>query len=151
MTTEELQKTAQGVPLREVMQLDWDARVEGVDGKLEMNTVSPGYLPALIIEALYDFLKSFVQKHAPGRLRTDGLMYLLHVLDENKVRYARIPADFDITRPFPGPPTLAVEVVSAGENNTSLQGKVRDHLTYGTEAVWAVYPQSRTVTDVEQA
>lgn len=155
MTTGELQKSATGVSLREVMRLDEDAWVEVVDGKLEANTVSPGYLHILIIEALYDLLKPFVKKHDLGRVHTDGLMYLLHV-DEDKVRYARIPdfsfirkagipADFDITRPFPGAPTLAVEVVSPGENNATLQGKVRDYLTYGTEAVWAVYPQSRTV------
>jgi Uma2 family endonuclease len=48
-------------------------------------------------------------------------------------------------RYFPGPPDLAVEVVSPGDSASAIHAKVFDYLRAGTRLVWVVYPQSRTV------
>lgn len=58
----------------------------------------------------------------------------------------RIPDD-GIPRGFwPGPPDLAVEVVSPSNSADQLQGKIFDYLDAGTRMVWVVHPRTRTVT-----
>jgi Uma2 family endonuclease len=61
----------------------------------------------------------------------------------------QIPAQY-----FPGPPDLAVEVVSPNDSATSIHDKVLDYLHAGTRLVWVVYPESRNVvayTSVDKA
>jgi Uma2 family endonuclease len=48
-------------------------------------------------------------------------------------------------RYFPGPPNLAVEVVSPNDSASDIHAKVFDYLRAGTRLVWVVYPPSRTV------
>ncbi len=45
-----------------------------------------------------------------------------------------------------GAPDIAVEVLSPSEASLDVQQKVRDYLDAGTELVWLVAPQARTVT-----
>ncbi|HUS90844.1 MAG TPA: Uma2 family endonuclease [Phycisphaerae bacterium] len=47
---------------------------------------------------------------------------------------------------FPGPPDLAVEVVSPTDSVKYVDDKVRSWLDAGTRAVWVVWPNTRTVT-----
>lgn len=54
---------------------------------------------------------------------------------------AGIPAGF-----FPGPPDLAVEVVSPHDSPRDLAAKVGDWLAAGTRLVWVVDPTNRTLT-----
>ena len=125
-------------------------RFELVEGELvEMNPV--GLQHSDITGNVYDKLKPFVIEHKLGRVNMDSLIYVLHINPETDKRTARIPdtsftrkgrlpPDFDRTRPFPGAPDLAVEVVSPGEDADDLMGKIRDYLRYGTEQVWVLYP-----------
>jgi len=46
---------------------------------------------------------------------------------------------------FPGPPDLAVEVVSPTDQAADVQEKVNDYLKAGTSLVWVVYPKLRQV------
>ena len=46
---------------------------------------------------------------------------------------------------FPGPPDLAVEVISPGDRRTEIAQKVRRWLGHGTRLVWVVDPVARTV------
>ncbi len=46
---------------------------------------------------------------------------------------------------FPGAPDMAVEVVSPNDSYSDVAAKVGDWLTYGTQAVWVVDPQRRTI------
>ena len=48
-------------------------------------------------------------------------------------------------RYFPGPPDLAVEVVSPNDTASEIHAKVFDYLRAGTRLVWVIYPQSRTI------
>ncbi|MEM6459590.1 MAG: Uma2 family endonuclease [Planctomycetota bacterium] len=45
-----------------------------------------------------------------------------------------------------GPPDLAVEVVSPSDSKPKVMQKADDWLTAGTQAVWLVWPDTRTVT-----
>ena len=46
---------------------------------------------------------------------------------------------------FPGPPDLAVEVLSPNDRASEVIAKVRDWLDAGCRAVWVVDPKTRTV------
>lgn len=62
------------------------------------------------------------------------------------VRAERIPASGSPKNFFPGPPDLAVEVLSPSDTLFEVEEKVEDWLTVGTVAVWVVNPRKRTVT-----
>jgi Uma2 family endonuclease len=47
---------------------------------------------------------------------------------------------------FPGPPDLAVEVLSPGDRAGEVLAKVQDWLEAGCRAVWVADPRTRTVT-----
>jgi Uma2 family endonuclease len=47
---------------------------------------------------------------------------------------------------FPGPPDLAVEILSPSDAAGDVLEKVQDWLNGGCRAVWVVDPQTRTVT-----
>lgn len=47
---------------------------------------------------------------------------------------------------FPGPPDLAVEVLSPGDRAGEVTAKVQDWLQAGAQAVWVVDPKTKTVT-----
>ncbi len=47
---------------------------------------------------------------------------------------------------FPGPPDIAVEVVSPGDRASEVQEKIRNWLAFGVALVWIVEPKTRTVT-----
>ena len=47
---------------------------------------------------------------------------------------------------FPGPPDLAVEVLSPNDRASEVLAKVQDWLSAGCAGVWVVDPKSQTVT-----
>ncbi len=58
---------------------------------------------------------------------------------------SRIPSPRP-TRFFPGPPDLAVEILSPDDRAAEVAAKVADYIRAGTRAVWIVDPDARTVT-----
>ncbi len=50
------------------------------------------------------------------------------------------------SRFFPGPPDLAVEVLSPDDRPSDVAAKVGDYLRAGTQAVWVVDPEAKTLT-----
>ncbi|NDJ53441.1 MAG: Uma2 family endonuclease [Chloroflexi bacterium] len=46
---------------------------------------------------------------------------------------------------FPGPPDLAVEVVSPSDRADDINGKINQYLEAGTLEVWVVYPSDRSM------
>ena len=46
---------------------------------------------------------------------------------------------------FPGPPDLAVEVLSPNDRTTEVLGKVSDWLEAGCRKVWVVDPETRSI------
>jgi Uma2 family endonuclease len=51
------------------------------------------------------------------------------------------PADY-----FPGPPDLAVEVLSPDDRPSDIAAKIGDHLRAGAQAVWVLDPDAQTLT-----
>jgi Uma2 family endonuclease len=142
------------VPLDALMALGSDARVEVIDG--EIVYMSPvGIRHQLIGGNIFNLWYAFVTQNQLGFVFFDGLIYLLHrsgkrlrgslVPDVSFVAKADFPKDWDIDRPFPGAPTIAVEIVSPNDEPERLIRRVRMYLDAGTEAVWAVYPETREV------
>ena len=52
---------------------------------------------------------------------------------------------------FPGPPDLAIEVVSPSDTYTEVEDKVIDWLTAGTKAVFVINPKKRSVSIHQQS
>jgi Uma2 family endonuclease len=140
------------ITLDDLMKLGSDARVEVINGELvDMSPV--GGLHHIIVGNINRILDAYVLAHETGAVFVDGLLYLMHsdrrgltgayVPDVSFLRKESIPADWDISTPFPGAPDLAVEVMSPGDSATLALEKVRGYLQAGTEQVWVVYPQQR--------
>lgn len=47
---------------------------------------------------------------------------------------------------FPGPPDLAIEIVSPGDRGGEISPKVTDYLDRGVRMVWIIDPSHHTVT-----
>ncbi|NWF67604.1 MAG: Uma2 family endonuclease [Chloroflexi bacterium] len=138
----------------EFMQLGSDALVEIVDGEIvEMHPA--GGVHHFIGGNVHDPMKVFATKHQLGFVFMDGLLFHLfregkrlkgaRVPDVSFIRRDRIPKDWDIEKPFPGAPTLAVEVMSPDDDSEDVLKKVREYLAAGTEEVWVIYPKQREV------
>jgi Uma2 family endonuclease len=138
----------------ELMALGSDARVEVVDGEIvEMAPV--GMLHQFVGGNIHDPLKAFVKEHDLGYVFYDGLIYLLdrnathlrgaRVPDVSFVRKGVLPKGWNIERPFPGAPTLAIEIVSPDDDAEDLLKRTRDYLRAGSEQVWIAYPSEREV------
>ena len=65
--------------------------------------------------------------------------------DVSFVRKEREEAAKDVPGYFPGPPDLAVEVISPNDRLTEVAAKVADWLEHGTLMVIVVNPRNRTV------
>lgn len=127
---------------------------EVVDG--ELIVMSPvGFRHVWIAANIYRLLYAYATQHQLGYVCTDSLIYVLHtdsdgvcltrVPDASFIRKGRFPKGFDLARPFPGAPDLAVEVMSPEDTAAALLRRIRDYHTYGTAQVWVVYPEQREV------
>lgn len=128
-------------------------RFELVNGELvEMSPV--GIQHAEISGNAYIALKHFVSISQLGSVHGASLIYVLHIdpetgkrttriPDTSFVRKGRLPKGYDRSRPFPGAPDLAIEVVSPDEGADELLAKIRDYFAYGTEQVWVLYSDQR--------
>lgn len=147
------------------MTLAEDRRIEVIDGVVVEYThgefteesasrMSPvGGLHHFIAGNLYDRIKTHVTREQLGFVFMDGLLFLLakderglvgaRVPDVAYVAYGDVPEDWDIQRPFPGAPTLAVEVISPQETPEDILAKVRAFLDAGSSQVWVAYPGLR--------
>jgi Uma2 family endonuclease len=61
------------------------------------------------------------------------------------VRRDRMPSEFS-SGYFPGPPDLAVEIVSPNDTHTEVHEKVLSWLEHGTRLVWVIDPVAKRAT-----
>jgi Uma2 family endonuclease len=126
-------------------------RCELLRGELIMMSPSGslhGRLTAYFAGLLLDYLK----EHATGEVFGAETGFLI-ARDPDSVRApdvafvakARLP---DPLPPgfFPGPPDLAVEVLSPGDRASEVNVKTRDWLAAGCQEVWNVDPETKTIT-----
>jgi Uma2 family endonuclease len=131
-----------------------DRWFEVVDG--EIIEMSPtGFTHNYVAANLYDILRTFTKQQNLGYVGADGLLFVLHNDPESGIRHMRVPdvffiqrgtaPDFQFDKPFPGAPTLAVEIVSTSEDAETLQNKIHSYFLYGTQEVWTIYPQIKVL------
>lgn len=87
-----------------------------------------------------------------GVVLTSETGYILHrspdtvrAPDVSLITRKRYLALEDETKAIPGPPDLAVEVLSPGNTRAAIHAKVADYLSAGTPAVWVADPDRQTV------
>jgi Uma2 family endonuclease len=144
----------EGISEDELLRLDAiDERYEVING--ELVPMSPvGFLHVIIAGNVYRILYDFAMRHGLGYVMGDSLIYVFErsadgkiinsrIPDASFIQKANFPTDFEIQRPIPRAPDLAVEVVSPSESAEDLQEKIRDYLSRETLEVWVLYPELR--------
>lgn len=142
----------QRITVEDLMQFDEDLRIEIVDGIPVEFAYQGGLSHVIVIDNTYDCIKPYVVSCQLGWLHTYGVTFVLNQCEDGTVLHARtpdlfflradaMPADYDRDLPFPGAPTLAIEVVSPSERASDTQEKVSDYLQFGSEQVWVIYPR----------
>ena len=137
-----------------LMAMGSDTRIEIIDG--EVIEVSPvGILHHIITGNIFRILDYFVVTNKLGIVFMDGLLCLLEkqgrgikgaqVPDVCYVRKGRIPKGFNLSRPFPGAPDLAVEVLSPTDDEKDVAVKIANYLAANT-VVWLVRTLERRVS-----
>jgi Uma2 family endonuclease len=129
-----------------------DARVEIIEGRL-VGMNAAGFIHHIVAGNIYRPVDSHVIQFSLGAVFFDGLTYLMFsdakglkdsfVPDVSFIRLANMMAPIDLTKPYPGVPDLAVEVISPGDDADEAQAKLRTYLAKGTEQVWIVYPTTK--------
>jgi len=140
------------ISLDDFMQID--SRVEIIEGEL-VEMAAAGFRHQVFGGNIYDSLKPFAHSRNLGIVLFDGMTYLMFsdaqrlkdsfMPDVSFIRRENFIANFDFSKPYPGVPDLAVEVVSPGDDADKIQTKLRTYLAKGTEQVWIVYPTTREV------
>jgi Uma2 family endonuclease len=96
-------------------------------------------------------LQSLAETNRLGETMTEAGFYLqrnpdtVRAPDVSFLAAARIPPGGLPEGYIPGPPDLAVEIVSPHDTATEIQQKVEEYLAAGTRLVWIVYPRQRSV------
>lgn len=120
----------------------------------EVRTMAPpgwkhGAVEFLVAGLLRDYLKDqhlgMVLVGDPGFLLARDPDTVL-APDVAFIRNEHIPPELSAEGYWPGPPDLAIEVVSPGESARMAQEKARAWLDAGSAMVWALHPARRTVT-----
>ncbi len=101
---------------------------------------------------LGSLILQYVEQHNLGQATGAESGFIL-ARDPDTVRAPDIAfiAQARLTEPttdryFPGPPDLAVEIVSPNDTAAQVQQKVMDYLAAGTRLVWVVYPATRSIS-----
>ena len=110
------------------------------------SSYTPGRIGGRLMTRLFAFvddrgLGDCGSSEAGFRLRSDP--DTVRAPDAWFVRAERIPVGQEIEGFFPGPPDLAVEVLSPSARFRDVMAKVRDYPDAGTPIVWALDPASK--------
>ena len=124
-------------------------RYELVRGELR-KSMPPGYVHDEYAGNINFSMRSHVVVNGLGRVYFEAgfLLGLDHVRapDTAFVSHERREEIGRRAGYFPGPPDLAVEVISPSNRRDELEEKIADYLEAGTKAVIVVHPQSRSVS-----
>ena len=124
-----------------------DRFLELVDGEI-VELAASSTVPSIITAEITRFIGNHVSQYDLGYITSAEGGYVLspkNVLAPDvgfisKGRIEKLPDRF-----FPGPPDLAVEVVSPTDRKQDVHRKALRYIKYGVRLVWAVYPEYKTV------
>jgi len=126
-------------------------RYELVTG--EIREMSPsGWRHGLIVDNVQSLLSTYVRAHGLGRCFGAETGFLI-ARDPDTVRAPdcgfvakqNIPSEMPGEAFWPGPPDLAVEVLSPSDKTGDVDEKIRAWLAAGCAAVWIIDPQLQAV------
>ena len=112
----------------------------------------PGFRHGRVQLRLAELLAAFVRAEGLGEVVPDVGFVLAKNPDTVRqpdlafVASSRLAMITDDARRFPGPPDLAIEVLSPSDRPAEVHAKVADYLAAGTRAVWLLDPRTRSVT-----
>ncbi len=139
------------ITLDELMTTE-NERVEIITGE-RVEKVAAGATHHIIGRNIFRILDAYVSERGIGEVFFDGLHYLMNepttgirnslMPDVSFIRSPNLATDWNPARPYPGIPTLAVEVISPDDSAAQVQQKIRIYLDKGTEQVWVAYPKTR--------
>jgi Uma2 family endonuclease len=120
-------------------------------GGLVVELVPPGARHGVLAVVLSRRLHEHVRARAAGTVFSETGFVLtadpptVRGPDVAVVLRDRVPSPLPV-RFFPGPPDLAVEVLSPDDRPAEVASKVADFLAAGAHAVWVVDPDARAVS-----
>ena len=123
----------------------------------EIHAMTPaGGRQNVLAGRLYTRLATFVEERALAMAFTDNLGYYLPIPGKARDTVRAPDASFVRAEQLPNgevplgflrcAPDLAVEVLSPDDRPGELSARMRDYFAAGTECVWVVDPDARTVT-----
>jgi Uma2 family endonuclease len=122
-----------------------------VEGRLVKMT-HPGAEHGGLTMRLGTALQNFVEEHDLGIVFAAETGFQLarnpdtvRGPDVSFVRKDRLPEEGLPTGYWPGPPDLAVEVMSPNDSKPEVERKVQEYLRKGVRLVWVVFPPKRAV------
>jgi Uma2 family endonuclease len=126
---------------------NYNRRLALIDGEI-IELPPSSTIPGIIAAEMVWFVKGFVREHDLGYVTTAEAGFRLspnNVLAPDvgfiaKARVEKLPERF-----FPGPPDLAVEVVSPTDKPKAIQRKALRYIKFGVRLVWVVYPANKTI------
>ena len=128
-----------------------DARTELVDGEV-IRVVPPGFDHADISASLIYELRHFVKEHGLGSVVSKlGFILkrnpdLVRAPDVAFIGNEGLKAHGRTRKFWPGPPDLAVEVLSPEDRASEVLRKVGDYLEAGARLVWVVDPENQRLS-----
>jgi len=143
-------ETLAPVSVEEFWGLAHRLRAELVAGRV-IEMTPPGARHGVVVTRVVRLLDEHVQRRGLGFVAIEAGFILrrdpatVRAPDVAVVLRARV-GDRVPTRFFPGPPDLAVEVLSPDDRPGEVAAKVADYLQAGSGAVWVVDPEAETVT-----
>ena len=102
---------------------------------------------------LATMLNAFVKSNKLGKITGADGGYILHKApdtvrapDIGFVKVDRLPNGKATQKYFPGPPDLAVEIISPHDVYEEVEDKVEEFLEAGTRIVWGINPRRKSIT-----
>lgn len=124
-------------------------RFEVVRGELRRMSAA-GYMHGVVTGRITLRLGSWVEGHGLGVICGAETGFVLErdpdTVQAPDVAFVTGERHVDAAGFFPGPPDLAVEVVSPGDSFSAVQSKGLDWIAHGATSVWVVDPSQETVT-----
>jgi Uma2 family endonuclease len=128
-----------------------DAKMELVRGEVVLMPPPGGQHGEISLDT-GAHLREFVKQRNLGRVFVEAMYRLasdpdtIRLPDVSFLEAGRVPAGGAPEGGFEGPPTLAIEVTTAGDRDSDLNEKIEDYLAAGASRVWVLRPRRRTVT-----